>query len=137
MGNPIYDWDYLKENGYQFWIDRIGYNQKLFDIIRIDHFRAFDTFWKIPASCPTAMEGEWIEAPGYEVLDTVFEKLPDLNLVAEDLGNASPAGSYAERSLSFKRYEDSRIFHQYRRQICQRYRSRKGKYDYLYGYPRQ
>ena len=89
-GNPIYDWDYLKENGYQFWIDRIGYNQKLFDIIRIDHFRAFDTFWKIPASCPTAMEGEWIEAPGYEVLDTVFEKLPDLNLVAEDLGMLRP-----------------------------------------------
>ena len=66
-GNPIYDWDYMKKKGYQFWVDRIGYSAKLFDIIRIDHFRAFDTFWKIPASCPTAIEGEWIEAPGYEV----------------------------------------------------------------------
>lgn len=85
-GNPIYDWDYMKESAYQFWVDRIGYSQKLFDLIRIDHFRAFDTYWKIPASCPTAMDGEWIEAPGYEVIDTMLEKIPGLSLVAEDLG---------------------------------------------------
>ena len=89
-GNPIYDWDYLKEEGYRFWVDRIGYSSKLFDIIRIDHFRAFDTFWKIPASCPTAVEGEWIEAPGYEVIDTLKEKIPGVNLVAEDLGDLRP-----------------------------------------------
>lgn len=89
-GNPIYDWDYLKENNYQFWVDRIGYSSKLFDIIRIDHFRAFDTFWKIPASCPTAIEGEWIEAPGYEVIDTLKEQIPGVNLVAEDLGDLRP-----------------------------------------------
>lgn len=89
-GNPIYDWDYLKEEGYQFWVDRIGYSSKLFDIIRIDHFRAFDTFWEIPASCPTAVEGEWIEAPGYEVIDTLKEKIPGVNLVAEDLGDLRP-----------------------------------------------
>ena len=57
-GNPVYDWDYLKKTGYDFWVKRIGYNSQLFDLIRIDHFRAFDTFWKIPASCPTAVEGE-------------------------------------------------------------------------------
>lgn len=85
-GNPIYDWEYMKKTDYKFWVERIGYNQKLFDIIRIDHFRAFDTFWKIPASCPTAMEGEWIEAPGYEVLDTLNARIPGMNLVAEDLG---------------------------------------------------
>ena len=89
-GNPIYDWAYLKENEYQFWVDRIGYSSKLFDIIRIDHFRAFDTFWKIPASCPTAIEGEWIEAPGYEVIDTLKAKIPGVNLVAEDLGDLRP-----------------------------------------------
>ena len=71
-------------------MDRIGYNQKLFDMIRIDHFRAFDTYWKIPASCPTAIEGKWIEAPGYEVLDTLLERLPGVNLVAEDLGDLRP-----------------------------------------------
>lgn len=89
-GNPIYDWEYLKETGYQFWTDRIGYNSKLFDIIRIDHFRAFDTYWKIPASCPTAVEGEWIEAPGYEVMDILLEKIPGVSLVAEDLGELRP-----------------------------------------------
>lgn len=89
-GNPIYNWEHLKETGYQFWVDRIGYSSRLFDIIRIDHFRAFDTFWKIPASCPTAVEGEWIEAPGYEVIDTLIEKIPNVDLVAEDLGDLRP-----------------------------------------------
>lgn len=89
-GNPIYDWDYMKETAYRFWVDRIGYSSRLFDIIRIDHFRAFDTFWKTPASCPTAVEGEWIEAPGYEVIDTLKEKIPGVNLVAEDLGDLRP-----------------------------------------------
>lgn len=89
-GNPIYDWDYLKKNDYQFWLDRIGYSSRLFDMIRIDHFRAFDTFWKIPATCPAAIEGEWIEAPGYEVLDMLTEKLPDVELIAEDLGDLRP-----------------------------------------------
>ena len=89
-GNPIYDWDKLEKDGFAFWVERIGYNQKLFDIIRIDHFRAFDTFWKIPASCPTAIEGDWIEAPGYAVLDTLYEKIPGLQLVAEDLGDLRP-----------------------------------------------
>lgn len=89
-GNPIYDWEYLKEKNYQFWLDRIGYNSQLFDLIRIDHFRAFDTYWKIPAFCPTAVDGEWVEAPGYEVLALLQEKLPDVELVAEDLGDLRP-----------------------------------------------
>ena len=80
----------MKEHEYRFWQDRIGYSGKLFDIVRIDHFRAFDTYWKIPSTCPTAVEGEWIEAPGYEVLDILTEKLPDVELVAEDLGDLRP-----------------------------------------------
>ena len=86
-GNPIYDWDNMKKTGYKFWIDRIGYSNSLFDIVRIDHFRAFDTFWKIPATCPTAIEGEWTLAPGYEVIDALNENIENLNLVAEDLGD--------------------------------------------------
>lgn len=89
-GNPIYNWEYIKKTGYQFWVERIGYCSKLFDIIRIDHFRAFDTYWKIPASCPTAIEGEWVEVPGYEVIDTLKKKIPGVNLVAEDLGDLRP-----------------------------------------------
>lgn len=86
-GNPLYDWNYLKENNFSFWLERLSYNASLFDVIRIDHFRAFDTYWKIPSSCPTAQEGNWIEAPGYELFDTVFNAYPDIKIVAEDLGD--------------------------------------------------
>lgn len=89
-GNPIYDWDYMEKNGFRFWLNRLSYSSKLYDVIRIDHFRAFDTYWKIPASCDTAIEGAWIEAPGYALFDTVFRKLPDIQIVAEDLGDLRP-----------------------------------------------
>lgn len=86
-GNPIYNWDYLKATKYEFWIERLRFNQQMFDIIRIDHFRAFDTYWKIPSSCPTAVEGEWIEAPGHDLFNTLLDQLPDIEIVVEDLGD--------------------------------------------------
>lgn len=89
-GNPLYDWDYLKDHDFDFWVDRLSYNTQLYDMIRIDHFRGFDTYWKIPVSCPTAVEGEWVEAPGYELFDCLFEKIDDLKIIAEDLGNLRP-----------------------------------------------
>lgn len=85
-GNPIYNWEQLKKDQYKFWIDRITYSGTLFDIVRIDHFRAFDTYWKIPVSCPTAVDGEWVEAPGYEVFDELGKR-SDVKIVVEDLGN--------------------------------------------------
>ena len=89
-GNPIYDWTALRDNNFKFWVDRLAYSAELFDIIRIDHFRAFDTYWKIPSSCPTAIDGVWMEAPGYELFDEVFEQYPDMKIVAEDLGDLRP-----------------------------------------------
>lgn len=89
-GNPIYDWDYMIKDQFKFWVNRLGMNSKVFDVIRIDHFRAFDTYWKIPASCPTAMEGEWIEAPGYAFFDQLFSIYPTMKVVAEDLGDMRP-----------------------------------------------
>lgn len=89
-GNPIYNWAYMEQSGFSFWINRLSYSSQLYDVIRIDHFRAFDTYWKIPASCDTAIEGAWIEAPGYALFDTVFKKLPDIQIVAEDLGDLRP-----------------------------------------------
>lgn len=85
-GNPIYDWPHMEANGFRFWVERLRYCAGLFDIVRIDHFRAFDTYWKIPASCPTAMQGEWVQAPGRRLFDLVRRELPGLELVAEDLG---------------------------------------------------
>lgn len=89
-GNPIYDWDFMKKDKFTFWIERMSYMGEMFDVVRVDHFRAFDTYWKIPADCPTAIEGEWIEAPGYELFDTLFKQYPNLTIVAEDLGDLRP-----------------------------------------------
>lgn len=89
-GNPIYNWENLEKKDFRFWIERIAYTAKMFDIVRIDHFRAFDTYWKIPAECPTAIEGEWIEAPGYALFDRLYEQYPEINIVAEDLGEMRP-----------------------------------------------
>lgn len=89
-GNPIYDWDYLEKNEFAFWMRRMAHANELYDILRIDHFRAFDTYWKIPAECPTAVEGEWIEAPGYAFFDTLYDKYPDVKVVVEDLGDLRP-----------------------------------------------
>jgi len=89
-GNPIYDWDYLKKTDYDFWMKRLSYAGELFDIVRIDHFRAFDTYWKIPVSCPTAEVGEWIEAPGHEVFHKIQKELKNVEIVVEDLGDLRP-----------------------------------------------
>ncbi len=89
-GNPIYDWDYLQKHNFKFWVDRLSWCNKIYDIVRIDHFRAFDTYWKIPSTCETAIEGQWVEAPGYALFDTVLEMIPNINIVAEDLGDLRP-----------------------------------------------
>lgn len=85
-GNPLYDWDYLQEHHFAFWIERMKAAQKMYDTVRIDHFRAFDTYWKIPASEPTAVIGQWIEAPGYQLFDTLYQNIDSLSILAEDLG---------------------------------------------------
>lgn len=89
-GNPLYRWDVLEKTNFAFWIDRLAYNATLFDVIRIDHFRAFDTYWKIPVTCPTAVEGAWIEAPGYALFHTIQQQLPHVHIIAEDLGDLRP-----------------------------------------------
>lgn len=89
-GNPMYDWDLLEKRDFDFIINRLKGNGELYDIIRLDHFRAFDTYWKIPASCPTAMEGSWIEAPGYKFFETFLKAAPEIEIVAEDLGDLRP-----------------------------------------------
>ena len=89
-GNPIYNWANLQKKGFTFWVNRLKYSSELYDIIRIDHFRAFDTYWKIVASCETAVDGEWVEAPGYALFDEVYRQMPDIQIVAEDLGDLWP-----------------------------------------------
>lgn len=81
-GNPVYDWEKMKKDGYQWWKQRILHAFSLFDIVRIDHFRAFDRFYAIPATAETAKEGEWLDGPKAEL----FEDLRSCAIVAEDLG---------------------------------------------------
>lgn len=86
-GNPIYNWKQMKKDHYEFWMRRLEWNDRYFDIVRLDHFRAFDTYWKIPECSPTAMQGEWAMGPAYDFFDEMYHQLPDIKIVAEDLGD--------------------------------------------------
>ncbi len=85
-GNPVYRWDVLQERGYDWWVRRLGYGMKLYDFIRIDHFRGFIAYWEIPAGKKTAVRGRWVHAPAEDFFHTIFKKFPRLAIVAEDLG---------------------------------------------------
>ena len=85
-GNPLYDWDKMEKDGYKWWISRIEASLKLYDSVRIDHFRAFASYWAVPAESKTAKVGEWIDGPGMKLFDKVREALGDADIVAEDLG---------------------------------------------------
>lgn len=85
-GNPIYNWDLMKEQGFTWWIKRIGAAFKLYDILRIDHFRGFAGYYNIPYGDSTAKNGKWDSAPGIELFDTIAEKYPKSKIIAEDLG---------------------------------------------------
>ncbi len=89
-GNPHYDWDKLKENGFDWWIERVHAHFDWFDIVRIDHFRGLDAVWEIKASCETAIEGNWVSVPGDEFLNSLAKDGTQLQLVAEDLGVITP-----------------------------------------------
>ncbi len=85
-GNPLYRWDVLAERGFDWWIERLRRACQLYDIVRLDHFRGFEAYWSIPAEEETAINGEWIKAPGLELFRALEAALGPLPLVAEDLG---------------------------------------------------
>lgn len=89
-GNPIYRWDVMAENDYSFWVDRFNWNQLTYDVIRLDHFRAFDTYWVIEGGSITAAQGEWLIGPRNHFFDAMYKHIPNLNLVVEDLGDLRP-----------------------------------------------
>ncbi len=89
-GNPLYDWDYHKKTGYKWWIDRIRTASELYDIVRIDHFRGFESYYTIPFGNKDAVVGEWKKGPDYELFRMAEEKLGRLSIIAEDLGFITP-----------------------------------------------
>lgn len=90
-GNPLYDWKAHAADGYAWWIRRLQADFRLSDIVRIDHFRGFDTYWAIPADAPTARTGRWEQGPGLAFFARIRDALPDCRLIAEDLGELTPA----------------------------------------------
>lgn len=89
-GNPLYRWDVMKKSGFKWWIDRFKKNLELFDIIRLDHFRGFEAYWEVPADHKNAMNGKWVNAPGYELFETLKGAIGDVPIIAEDLGVITP-----------------------------------------------
>ncbi len=89
-GHPIYDWDALKADGYTWWLDRMGHNLHLCDIVRIDHFRGLVGYWEVPAGEKTALNGQWRVGPGGDLLRAMFRRFPNLPVIAEDLGVITP-----------------------------------------------
>ncbi len=89
-GNPLYDWDNMRADGYRFWIARIGRALTLFDRLRIDHFRGFCAYYAIPAQASTAREGVWKNGPGQELFKAVHAALGNADIIAEDLGVDAP-----------------------------------------------
>lgn len=89
-GNPVYRWNVLKKRGYRWWVERIAHTLKLFDAVRIDHFRGLVAFWEVPAGEKTAIHGKWVKAPAKDFLNTLNKKFSHLPIVAEDLGLITP-----------------------------------------------
>jgi len=89
-GNPLYDWEAMRRQHYQWWVQRLRWATQTCDFIRLDHFRGFAQFWEIPATEETAIHGRWVDGPGDEFFDKIREELGGLPFFAEDLGYITP-----------------------------------------------
>ncbi|MFN3265016.1 MAG: 4-alpha-glucanotransferase, partial [Aquificaceae bacterium] len=85
-GNPVYHWERLRERGFDWWLFRIRHALRLFDVVRLDHFRGFSAFYQVPYGEKTAEKGWWEKAPGYELFDAIKREFPHMPFIAEDLG---------------------------------------------------
>ena len=106
-GNPLYDWDAMKKNGYKWWIDRMTYMTELFDGVRIDHFRGLESFWAVPYGDKTARGGKWVKGPGMDLIEKFNEKFSDTLIIAEDLGEITDD---VKKLLSDSGYPGVRVF---------------------------
>ena len=85
-GNPIYNWEAMGKTGYRWWINRLSAAARMYDTVRIDHFRGFESYWEVPAGDKTAKNGRWVQGPGKDFIRTIRQALPELDFIAEDLG---------------------------------------------------
>ena len=90
-GNPLYNWDVMRADGYGWWIRRVGSAARRFDAVRIDHFRAFESYWAVPAGSETARAGQWRPGPGLDLVERLIGWFGGMQFIAEDLGIVTPA----------------------------------------------
>jgi 4-alpha-glucanotransferase len=100
-GNPIYRWDSMARNGFKWWIDRFRLNFRLFDLLRLDHFRGFEAYWEIPPDYPTAEIGRWVKAPGSALFRALKASLGEVPVIAEDLGVITPQVEALRNEFNF------------------------------------
>tara|TARA_R110002049_G_scaffold27321_2_gene94330 strand:- start:599080 stop:600570 length:1491 start_codon:yes stop_codon:yes gene_type:complete len=100
-GNPLYRWDKLESSEFTWWTARFGYALEQFDLLRVDHFRGFESYWEIPASAKSAIEGRWQKGPGAKPFDAAAKKLGELPIIAEDLGMITDAVHQLRDELGF------------------------------------
>jgi 4-alpha-glucanotransferase len=100
-GNPLYDWDALAAQGFEFWIQRIRATRRIFDLVRIDHFRGFVACWSVPAGESTAERGSWVKVPGRDLFRAIETALGPLPIIAEDLGVITPEVTALREGLGF------------------------------------
>ncbi len=89
-GNPLYDWQAMEAEGYQWWLKRLRAAARMYDVVRIDHFRGFESYWAVPYGDKTARNGQWLPGPGLGFIQTLRKKLKGLSFIAEDLGFLTP-----------------------------------------------
>lgn len=89
-GNPLYNWDKMRADNFSWWIQRLKAAARMYDVVRLDHFRGFESYWAVPAEDVTAIGGAWEKGPGMDLIDKIREKLPNLEFIAEDLGFVTP-----------------------------------------------
>ena len=89
-GNPLYRWDKMQETGFAWWIRRLTAATRMYDVVRLDHFRGFESFWAVPAGDKTAAGGQWKKGPGLDYIHAIQAALPELDFIAEDLGYVTP-----------------------------------------------
>jgi 4-alpha-glucanotransferase len=89
-GNPLYRWDAMARSGYRFWVERFRSALRLFDSVRLDHFRGFEAYWEVPAAEETAVNGRWVPGPGAALFEAIEKELGPLPVVAENLGVITP-----------------------------------------------
>lgn len=89
-GNPIYDWVNMKQDGYKWWLKRMAHSFNLFDTVRIDHFRGFESYWEVKYGSKDAVDGRWVKGPGLDLFNKIKEDLGELDIIVEDLGYSTP-----------------------------------------------